>query len=53
MGYNIVVEPKAAGVHHTGATATTYQIGYPLNENRVLFLQKWQKELDWSEWLSW
>ncbi len=53
MGYNTVVEVKAIGIHHTGATAVTYQIGYPLNENRVLFLQKWQKFLDWTEWVSW
>jgi GT2 family glycosyltransferase len=50
MGYNVVVVPEAEGIHHTGATATTYGIGYPLNENRAIFLQRWQKFLDWSEW---
>lgn len=51
LGYNIVVVQEATGVHHTGATAVTYQIGYPLNENRMIFMQRWQRDLDWSEWI--
>ena len=50
MGYNVIVVPEAEGIHYTGATAVTYNIGYPLNENRVIFLQRWQKELDWTQW---
>ena len=50
MGYNIIVVQEAMGIHHTGATALTYNIGFPLNENRMIFMQRWQKNLDWSEW---
>lgn len=50
MGYNVIVVPKAEGIHHTGATAVTYNLGYPLYENRMIFMQRWQKELDWTEW---
>jgi GT2 family glycosyltransferase len=53
MGYNVVVVPEARGIHHTGATAVKYQISYPMNENRTIFLQRWQKELDWTEFKNW
>ena len=53
MGYNTVVVNDARGIHHTGASAVTYQISYPMNENRVIFLQKWQKILDWDEVNHW
>lgn len=53
LGYNIIVVPKAEGIHHTGATAVTYNLGYPLNENRMIFLQRWQNKLDWTEINHW
>lgn len=52
MGYNIIVCQKSVGIHHTGATAQTYNIGFPLNENKMIFMQRWQKLLDWSEWVN-
>lgn len=53
MGYNIVVVPEAVGIHHTGASAVKYNMQYPMNENKMIFLQRWQKFLDWSEWEHW
>ena len=53
LGYNILVVPEATGIHYTGATATTYNIAFPLNENRMIFMQRWQKFLDWSEVWCW
>lgn len=53
MGYNIIVVPEACGVHYTGATAESYQIGYPMTENRMLFMSKWAKKLNYTEWATW
>lgn len=50
MGYNVIVVPQAEGIHHTGATATTYNLRYPLSENKFVFLRRWSDKLDWSEW---
>ena len=50
MGYNIIVNPVSMGVHYTGATAEQYRIGFPLENNRMIFLQKWQQNLTWTEW---
>ena len=51
MGYNIIVVPEAKGIHHTEATATTYNLGYDLQGNKQIFLSRWKNNLDWSEWL--
>jgi len=53
LGYNTIVKTKAVGYHYTGATAEKYQIAYPLNQNRLLFLQRWQGELIWREAEVW
>ena len=50
LGYNIIVAPDAKGTHHTGATAERSQIGFPLDKNRMTFLQKWASKLKWSSW---
>ena len=50
MGYNILVNPKAMGIHYTGASAETYQVHFPLDYNRMIFLQKWSQTLKWTEW---
>lgn len=50
MGYNIIVCQKAIGIHHTGATSVTYNLAYPINENKSIFMQRWSRELDWTEW---
>jgi len=47
MGYNVVVEPKAAGIHYTNATAEKYGIGYPLQQNQMIFMQRWGNKLTW------
>lgn len=53
IGYNIVVQPEASGIHYTGATAEGYQIPYPINHNRMLFLQRWGGKLNYTEWQTW
>jgi len=53
LGYNIVVNVNAVGWHYTGATSETYQIGFPLNENRMLFMQRWASKLGYTEWVLW
>lgn len=53
LGYNIVVETKAVGVHYTGATAEKYGIPYPMDMNRLLLLRKWAKKLNWTEYNHW
>jgi GT2 family glycosyltransferase len=41
LGYNICIDPTTYATHYTGATAEGYQIQYPLNENKFLFMQRW------------
>ena len=53
LGYNIVVDTKAVGTHFTGATAEYYKIGYPMDQNRLIFLQKWASKMKWSEFSRW
>ena len=49
LGYNIVVVPEAKGTHYTGATAEKYGIPYPMDKNRMIFMQRWQHKLQWTE----
>jgi GT2 family glycosyltransferase len=49
MGYNVVVEPKAEGYHYTGATSMKYNIGFPIQYNQIIFMQRWASKLDWCE----
>ena len=53
LGYNIVVAPDAKGIHYTGATAERNQIGFPLQQNKITFLQKWGSKLKWTSWDKW
>lgn len=50
MGYKIVVEPLAIGTHYVGATSLHYQIPFPLEENKTLFMSRWGKRLIYTEW---
>jgi GT2 family glycosyltransferase len=53
MGYNVVVVPEACGVHYTGATAESYKIGYPMMQNKMLFMSKWANKLNYTEHQTW
>lgn len=53
LGYNIIVETKAVGIHYTNATAEKYGIGYPLDVNRLLFMRKWARKMNWTEANHW
>lgn len=53
MGYNVLVNTKARGVHYTGATAEKYNIQYPMNQNHQMFLGRWQSNLVYSEYNAW
>ena len=50
LGYNIIVVPEAKGVHFTGATAERNQRGFPLEQNKMTFLQRWANKLQWTSW---
>lgn len=50
LEYNIVVVPEAVGTHYTGATAETYKIPYPMNENASIFLSRHTKDLMWWDY---
>ena len=49
-GLKIVVNVNAVGIHHTGATVETYQIPYPIYENRLKFLLRHGNKLEYTEW---
>jgi len=50
MGYNVIVEPKAVGTHIAGATANTIKRGYPLTQNKEMFVSRWRHRLTWTAW---
>ena len=53
LGYNVIVEQKAVGLHYTSATAEHYNKPYPLNNNRMLFMQRWGNKLKYTEMDVW
>jgi len=50
LGYNILVDPEASGIHYTGATAEKYNLGYNLRNNQMLFMQRWGSKIEWWQW---
>lgn len=51
MGYNVIVNPEAVAVHYTGATAEKANEPFPLQFNRLIFLQKWAGKVNYTEWM--
>lgn len=52
LDFTVVVDPSAVGVHYTGATAEKYQIAYPINFNKLIFIQKWAGRVNYTEHLA-
>jgi GT2 family glycosyltransferase len=50
LGYNILVEPEASAIHYTGATAEKYDLGYNLQGNQMMFMQRWGSKLKWWQY---
>lgn len=53
LGYNVIVSQQATAYHWTNATALAYGIGYPINENKNIFMSKFGKDIIWDEWRHW
>lgn len=51
LGYNIVVDSSTYAIHYTGATSEGYQIPYPINQNKFLFMQRWMSQISYSDWV--
>lgn len=51
MNYNVTVVPQARAFHYTGGTAEAYRLAYPLNQNRMIFLNRWNGKLQWWDGL--
>jgi GT2 family glycosyltransferase len=51
LDFTVVVDPSAVGIHYTGATAEKYQMGYPMDLNRLTFLQRWAGRINYTEYL--
>lgn len=51
MGKRVFVNAEAIAYHYAGATAEKKNVAYPLRENAMLFLLKWQRSpmLMWDE----
>ena len=50
LGYNVVVNPKAVGYHYVGSAAQAHEEPFPIQQNRMLFLQRWGTKLVYDEW---
>lgn len=51
LGKRIVVQPKAWGYHYTGASAESLNQGFPLNDNELVFAQKWRSAFAYTDFL--
>jgi O-antigen biosynthesis protein len=49
LGYNVIISQEAVGTHHTGATAEYYKMPYPMDQNRLIFMSRWAKSLNYTE----
>jgi GT2 family glycosyltransferase len=49
LGYNVIVEQSAVGIHYTGATAEHYKMPYPLDQNRLIFMSRWASRINYTE----
>jgi GT2 family glycosyltransferase len=47
----IVFTPKARGTHHVGASIMAVNSGYPMQQNELIYRQRWQ--LRWDEYQLW
>lgn len=52
MGYRVLVNADAKGYHYAGATSEQKNVGFPLQQNSMIFRQRWQGTpfLAWDEW---
>lgn len=53
LGYNVIVEQSAMGIHYTNGTAEFYKIGYPLQQNMMTFMSRWATRLNYTEYMHW
>lgn len=53
MGYNIAIDTSTYAIHYTGATSETYNLSYPIQQNRFTFMQRWSDKLVQSDWMYW
>lgn len=53
MGYGIGLDTSVYGIHYTGATSEKYNIGYPIQQNRLIFMQRWGQSLLQTDWIYW
>jgi len=50
LGYNIRVSHEARGIHYVSGSSEYYRVPFPLNENQIKFMDRWGRELEWTEW---
>lgn len=51
LGWRVVYEPAAVGVHHVGASIGQQSGGYPLGRNEAIFKARCGHLIIWDEWL--
>lgn len=48
---DVIVEQSAVGWHYTNATVRQYGIGFPVMQNKSLFLSRWMNQYPWTSWM--
>lgn len=51
LSKSVIVEQSATGEHYTNASAREYGIGFPLIQNRSIFMARWMNQYPWSAWV--
>ncbi len=54
-GFRVWVDTDATGYHYVGATAEKLQVSFPIQQNRNIFMTRWQGsgQVWWDEHLFW
>lgn len=51
LGKNVIIEQSAVGWHYTNASAREYGIGFPLLQNKSIFMARWMNQYPWTSWM--
>lgn len=54
-GLRVYFDATAQGYHYVGATAEKMGVAFPLQQNRMAFMSRWQSsgQVFWTEWDAW
>ena len=51
-GHRVYLDVRAVGYHYVGATAEKLKVAFPIQQNRSIFMSRWQNsgQIFWNDW---